>query len=103
MLPSEQAVGDTAQRVDVGTPVHVGTTERDFRRHVAWCSQYGPFHGQHRAGLPRGGVLDQAEVEHLHEVIVRTEPADQDVRGLDVAVDQTARVRLAERVTDLPQ
>ncbi len=46
-------------------------------------------------------MLDEAEVEHFDDVIVRTKPADQDVCRLDVAVDQTTRVRLAERVTDL--
>ena len=48
-------------------------------------------------------MLHEAEVEHFHEIIVGTEPADQDVRGLEVAVDQTARVGLAERATDLAQ
>ena len=49
------------------------------------------------------GLLDETEVEHLDEVSVWTEPANHDVRGLDVAVNQTTRMSLAERVTDLPQ
>ena len=35
--------------------------------------------------------------------VVGTEPADHDVRRLDVPADQTTSVRLAERVTDLTQ
>src|SRR5678815_5701009 len=58
---------------------------------------------QHRACLAGSGVLDEPEIEHFHEVIVRSEPADEDVRRLDVAVDQATAVRLAERVIDLPQ
>ena len=40
-------------------------------------------------------VLDQPEVEHLDEVVVGTEAAHEDVRRLDVAVEEPARVRLA--------
>jgi hypothetical protein len=35
--------------------------------------------------------------------VVGTEPADHDVRRLDVPVDQATSVRLAERVTDPTQ
>ena len=52
---------------------------------------------------PAARMLDETEVEHFHEVIVGTEAADHDVRGLDVAVDQTTSMRLSERVTDLAQ
>ena len=47
--------------------------------------------------------LHQPEVEHLDEVVVEAHPADVDVGGLDVAVDQSPRVRVGERVADLPQ
>ena len=48
-------------------------------------------------------MFDEAEIEHLDEVVVGAEPAHEDVGGLDVAVDQAAAMRLAERVADLPQ
>ena len=49
------------------------------------------------------GRLDEAEVEDLDEIERASVPADVDVRRLDVAVDQSGRVRLPERVADLPQ
>jgi hypothetical protein len=39
-------------------------------------------------------VLDDAEVEHFDEVVVGTEPANEDIGGLDVAVNETVRVCL---------
>ena len=48
-------------------------------------------------------VLDQAEVQHLDEVVLEAEPAQVDVGGLDVAMDQPGVVRLRERVAGLPQ
>jgi hypothetical protein len=35
--------------------------------------------------------------------VVETAPADEDIRGLDVAVHQTRPVRVLQRVTDLSQ
>jgi hypothetical protein len=52
---------------------------------------------------PSAPCLTQAEVEHLDEVLVQTEPANEDVGGFDVAVDQTPGMRLAQRVTDLAE
>src|SRR5262249_7176573 len=46
---------------------------------------------------------DQAEVEHLHEVEVGADAAHEDVDRLDVAMDEAAVMRLAERVTYLSQ
>jgi hypothetical protein len=51
-------------------------------------------------GDPGGGVaadLREPEVHHLHEVVAGAERLDQDVLGLDVAVDDLRRVRLGER------
>ena len=42
--------------------------------------------------------LDQAEVEHLCEIVFEAHPADIDVRRLDVAVHQAARVGVGERM-----
>ena len=46
---------------------------------------------------------DQAEVEQLGHVVHAPAPRGEDVRRLDVAVDQARRVRLAQRPADLPQ
>ena len=53
--------------------------------------------------LASGDRLDQAEVEHLDEVVAQPEPPDVDVRRLDVAVHQAARVRLLQRLAHLAQ
>jgi hypothetical protein len=43
----------------------------------------------------------EAEVQHLDEVGIAAEAAQEQVRGLQVAMDYAARVRLAERVAHL--
>ena len=47
--------------------------------------------------------LDQAEVEHLDEVVVEPHAADVDVGRLDVPVHEPARMRVGERVAHLPE
>ena len=42
-------------------------------------------------------LLDEAEVEHLDEVVVVVLLDEEDVARLDVAVDDAERVRLAQR------
>ena len=56
----------------------------------------------HRARVR--GVADcphNSEIQHLHEVVLLAVPAEEDVRGLDVAMNQAARLGLRQRVTDL--
>ena len=71
-----------------------------LRGHVPRRAQDRPSLGQRRVTLfrPRPGrkALGQAEVEHLHPAL-----RQQDVRGLQVAVDDAVAVRVLERVGDL--
>ena len=46
---------------------------------------------------------NQAEVEDLRDVVHPSPPGGEDVRGLDVAVDQPGFVRFLERQGGLPQ
>ena len=48
-------------------------------------------------------ALDEAEVDDLRDVGLAAALAQDDVRRLDVAVDEAERVRLGERAADLPQ
>ena len=47
--------------------------------------------------------LDDAEIQDLHEVVILAVAAQEDVGGLDVAVDETARLGLGEGVAHLPE
>ena len=53
--------------------------------------------------MARSWQLDQAEVEHLDEVVVETHPAHVDVGRLDVAMHQPLRVRFGQRMAHLAQ
>ena len=98
----QQVVGHGPQRVDVAPLVQLPAARRLLGRHeqrraedLALAAQVG------RAGRRRGP--DQAEVEQLGHVVHPPAPRGEDVRRLDVAVDQARRVRLAQRPADLPQ
>jgi hypothetical protein len=48
-------------------------------------------------------VFTSPKSEDLHDVELETEPAQEQVLRLDVAVEHSFRVRLRERATDLTQ
>ena len=101
----EEPVGHAAHRVHVHPVIGRGA-EHDLRRHEAGGAApavVGAELHQVPVGVPGGVELDQAEVEHLDEVVRRAGPADHDVRRLDVAVDQAVRVRVLQRGADLAQ
>ena len=63
----------------------------------------GPATAGHRVARLLAGRLDQAKVEHLHEVIGESQPPHMNVRRLDVAMDQARGVGLGERLADLAE
>ncbi len=91
----EHLVGEHAQGVDVAAPVQLTLAHRLLGRHVGGRADGGAGRGEPRAGLHRAG---DAEVGHHRAPGVAVE---QDVVGLDVAVDHAALVRVVERVGDL--
>ena len=94
-LAGEQLVEDDAEAVDVAAGVdRVRLAAGLLGRHVGRRAEHLAV-GRHRRVV--GVALGQAEV---HEVRLAV-GVEQDVRRLDVAVDDAERVRAAERVGDL--
>ena len=83
-----------AEPIDVGAPVHVVAADL-LGRHVVDRPDEMPV-----GRPPVGDALGQAEVREVH-VLATVLAVEQDVRGLDVAVDEPACVRGVERIGDL--
>ena len=99
--PGDHLVHDRAERVDVAARVG-GATGGLLGRHVL-----GRAHRHAGAGQPalaRGlglGRLRDAEVEHLDDVGGAVARDQEDVLGLEIAVDDALAVRGGERAADL--
>jgi len=94
-LSAQHLVEDAAEAVDVAAPVHLRRATGLLRAHVGRRADREPDLGQALAarGLARGG---DAEVGHDRLV-----PVEQDVLGLDVAVDHPVPVRVVQPQGDL--
>ena len=100
----EQFVEEDAERVDIGTRIHIDGAQLGlFRADVG----RGPDElSDGREGRLRGevalGRLGDAEVDHLGhgDIVVQ---GDENVRGLDVAVDDALEVRVLDRMADLDE
>jgi len=104
LLAGQHPIGDAAGGVDVGAVVDLAA-ERLLRRDEGRGSLDDAPHRQRHDGVAAVSArrLDDAEVEDLDEIVVLAVAAEKDVRRLDVAMDQAARLGLRERVADLPQ
>src|SRR5207302_10241176 len=93
-VPREHLVQDDSERIDVGAAVRA-LAGRLLRTHVLWGPDY------HSLGRELGGrrlrSLGDPEIGDVHAA----RRVDEDVVGLDVAVDDAAPVRVGERVGDL--
>ena len=99
----QQVVGHRPQRVEVAPPVHrTAVARRLLRRHEQRRPEHLALPGQPRRAGPRRRQ-DQAEVEQLGLVLDAPGPRDDDVRRLDVAVDQALGVGQAQGPADLAQ
>jgi hypothetical protein len=96
---AEHLVRDAAQRVDVGARIE-GVGERLLRREVRGRAHHHAHLGEARALLGVGDARD-AEVENLGHFAAVAAPADHDVRRLQVAVHDAARVRFLEALGHL--
>lgn len=103
-LAAEQLVQDGAERKDVRTVIR-GQPAHLLRRHVTHGSEHEARRGLRRCeggnagdgGWGRIHQLRQAEIENLHRPI----SGDEDVFGLQVAMDDSASVRGGKTVHDL--
>jgi len=89
-LPGQEPVGHAAGRINVGTPVQI-SSHRPLGGNKRWRTLDRVLPRVHRARVR--GVADcphNAEIQHLHEVILLAVPAEEDVRGFDVAMNQAA-------------
>ena len=100
----QELVEQDAQRIDVGARVDVEVVELGLLgRHVERCAEHHLMGGVQRLfGQRLMHRLGQAEVDHLGDrlVVIRR---DQDVRGLQVAVDDAFLVSVLKRGADLDE
>ncbi len=97
----EELVEHHAERVDVGAGVDVAADVGLLRRHVGGRADPTADHGVQRAiGERLRDRLGDAEVDDLgHRLAVAL--GDQHVRGLEVAMEDAAPVRVLDAVADL--
>ena len=92
-------VEDAAERVDVDATVHRLPLDL-LRCQVVDGAEDLPAAGEARDGR---GVLGQSEVAEIRVLAAAGRPRDQDVRRLDVAMDEPARMGGVERGRDLAE
>jgi hypothetical protein len=98
----EQLEGHHAERVDVGAGVG-GLGARLLRSHVVGRSHDERRRGHRRRGDARRGALGEAEVEQLEKALAVIVTTDEEVGGLEVAVDDARLVRRGERAGRLQE
>ena len=92
-LPGQHLVQDAGQAVEIGAAVHVGVAGRLLRAHVGRRAHDHAGLGERAVAAQR---LADAEVGHQGRAFV-----EQDVLGLDVAVDHVVAVGVVQRGGDL--
>ena len=101
-LSGERPVGG-ARRANRDRPGHrCGSPEISSGAMNAGVPCRIPCTRQHRRVLARL-ILDDPEVQHLQVVVLGSEPRDEQVRRLDVAMHEPVLVRLGERPARLAQ
>jgi hypothetical protein len=93
-LSSEHFIRDDPKGVDVARRVDLAISRRLLRAHVRGCADGDPGAGQRPAPDVRQGLGDP-EVGHHHPA---SGALEQDVVGLDVAMDHAHRMGESKRV-----
>jgi hypothetical protein len=84
--------------VEIGPVIHVGVGHRLLRRHVGRCAQRHAHRGER---LTPGGLAQRLGHAEVHDQGMS--PAEHDVLGLEIAVDDAMAVGLGQRVGDVAQ
>ena len=92
----EQFVEDDAERIDVRAMIDGGRLLDLLRGHVVHGAEGRAGGGERRVGMFLAHELGDAEVGDLHAAL----RVEQDVLGLDVAVENSFLVRELERLAD---
>jgi hypothetical protein len=90
-----------AERVEVSTCVGVFRARDRFRRHVVWRAHEDIDVRKSRRGVLMRNILHKSEVDHLGDIGFAATVTQDDVRRLDVTMDQSNAVRLRQRAADL--
>jgi hypothetical protein len=90
-VPSEAAIEDAPKREDVGAGVDVLPAAHLLGRHEPWSAEHHP--GLRELGPP-AGLTDDPEVEDLH--LSEISAHEEEIRRLDVAVNEAPRMREGE-------
>src|SRR6185437_15728503 len=102
--PGEALVDDAPERPEVGAVVHGTLPAHLLRAHVGGRAEDGALAREARLralGLHRRVELGEAEIEDLGEQLALLVLGQEDVLGLQVAVDDVGRVRLRQAAADL--
>ena len=91
-LPGQHLEQNHAERIDVGTVVDVRFALALLGRHVVGRSHHGTGARLVRGLVVAQGQLGQAEIEHLHEIRHVPLGDEEDVLGLEIAVDDAVLV-----------
>ena len=98
----QEMVGHRSDRIHVAPGVDLGGRGDDLGRHVERGTQDGVGVGRARV-RPAVQVLDEPKVEDLDEVGLQVPLAQEEIRRLDVAMDEPQLVGLPQRATRLGQ
>ena len=91
-LAGKHLVGDHAKRVEIGPGIGGGIRRGLLRRHVEWCAQRDANRGESLVLHRRRDRLGDAEIGDLGLVL-----GQEDVVGLDVAMDDAVPVSVGQR------
>ena len=97
--PGKHLIGHRPERVDVRPVIELALSANLFRRHVRRRPDHR--HRRRHRALSGFGGLERAGNPKIGEVGVRS--GEQDVVGLDVAVDHALRVRVGQPISHFTQ
>jgi hypothetical protein len=99
-LAGDRFVQDQAEGPHVASRVDVEIAARLLGAHVRGRAEHGALHRLHELAARGADRLGDAEVEDLGHHVAAVVEGEEDVPGLEIAVDDAAVVRLVEAARD---